>query len=217
MGIFMYILNAINRSTILLQSHSLALVRTLSIPVAVRISWAVEAGPQPFAMRLHFICIAFTCAVRANPSSDRSINLGDTPSVGINVNDENSITGLDNGGVPHPPTYGGARPVDQSSPKILAAGNTGNRCRSGNTTPSLERRLQEKCSVETETETQDPMTSIKDFILKQTRPKAPKSGWVDWPLPLENGPCDPSEAFVCCDTYFQEFDRTWTVSYCSES
>lgn len=123
-----------------------------------------------------------------------------------------SVSGVyDGGGVPSPPTYGDARLVDESSPKLVAAGDTGDRCRSGDTTRPLQRRLQEECSVETD----DPMTPMRDFINKLPTQPEPKSSWIDWPLPLENGPCDPDEAFVCCDTWFQEHDRTWTVTYCS--
>lgn len=177
-------------------------------------------------MRLHFIYIALFYAARANLSSDHSTDPKGTTIAGINdESDAFGISGLNNGGVSHPQT--------DSNAKSVAAGNSGDQCRSRDTTRSLERRLQDESQDDKLQDDNsqdgespdicalgppDPMTPIKDFVVEQTRQRRPKSEWPwqPWPLPTEGDPCEPGEASICCELYYQEPDRTWTVTLCDQ-
>lgn len=160
-------------------------------------------------MRLYLIYIAFTCAARAYLPVDRSIHAGGTKVAGINdQRNAFDVTSLNKGGVSNPPRDGESKPGDGSSPNLLAAGATGDRCSSSDTTRPLERRLDgDECRIPIK----DPMTPIKEFIDDQLRPQS--DGWT-WPLPTEDDPCAPGEASMCCELWYQEIDRTWIVSLC---
>lgn len=163
-------------------------------------------------MRVHFVYITFICTARASLSFDRSIHLEDTTVAG--TNDESNafgVTGLYDGGVSHPQTDNDAEPVDETSPPLLAAGDSGDICRSLDTTRTLERR---GCNTFGEPEPKDPTAPLKDFMDNLQRSTPPKSNWPDWPLPTEFDPCKGGEASVCCEFSYQDVDGSWTVSLC---
>lgn len=167
----------------------------------------VEVGPQFSVMRVHFVYITFICTARANLSFDRSVHLEDTTVAG--TNDELNafgVTGLNDGGVSHPQTDNDAQPVDETSPPLLAAGDSGDICKSSDTTRSVERR-----GCNTFGEPKDPTAPLKDFMDSLQR-SAPPSSY--WPLPTEYNPCKGSEASVCCEFFYQDVDGSWTVSLC---
>lgn len=158
-------------------------------------------------MRVHIIYITFICTARANLSFDRSIHLRDTTVAGIK--DELNafgVTGLYDGGVSNPQTDNDAEPVDETSPSLLAAGDSGDSCKSLDNTRPLERR---GCNIFAEPK--DPTAPLKDFMNRLQRPPPPNPYW---PLPTEFNPCKPGEASVCCELYYQDVDKSWTVALC---